>query len=416
MTVHDVAAQARRASEGAPLSLAGASGLCAVSCLFVLLLALFCGPPLSACSLCTSPLRKETLGQELERASLVVFGYAANPRLNTQAGALPGSGVTDFHVERVLKSEPATNGMVGGNNKSLTLERYLPVLDNKDPPRFLIFCNVVKGKLDPYAGRQTKSRAVIDYLEQAQGERAKGRTAALLYYARFLDHPEEVIAEDAFLELARSSDAEVGELGKRLDPARLRTLLQNPKLDANRISLYAFLLGNCGTREDADFLRKRALDAQGDEIRALDGVLGGYIALRPAEGWQLARDIVTSPRSSFLKKFAVLRTVRFFMGWQPVPTKPAMLAAYRLMIPDGEVADLAIEDLRRWKTWDLTPLVLAQYGKPTHAAPIAKRGILRYALTCSLPEARQFLDRLRGPDAELIRELAESLSGSPSCN
>ena len=349
-------------------------------------------------------MRKETLGQELDRANFIFYGYASNPRLNTQPGALPGSGATDFHVERVVKSDPAL-----GNSKVLTLERYLPVLNPADPPRFLVFCNVSQGKLDPYLGRQTKSSAVVDYLIHARDERARGKAAALLYYAKFLDHPDELIAEDAFLEFARSGDEEVGQVAKKLSPALFRTLLQNPKLDADRLSLFAFLLGNCGGAADADLLRKRIELAGADDLRALDGLLGGYIALRPTAGWKLARDILSNPHANFLKKFAALRTVRFYMGWQPSLAGAFMIPAYQLAIPDGEMADLAIEDLRRWKMWSLTTLILAQYGKPTHDAPIVKRGILRYALCCPLPEAQHFLDRVRGRDGELIRELAESL-------
>jgi hypothetical protein len=360
--------------------------------------------PASACSLCTSPLKKETLGQELDRAGLVFFGFAANPRLNTQAGALPGSGNTDFHVEKIIKRDPLI-----GDPKVLTLERYVPVLDPKDPPKFLIFCNVFKDKLDPYLGRQTKNLAVVEYLERAKKERALGKETALLYYAQFLDHPDDMIAEDAFLEFARSGDEEVGQVAKKLNPSRLRTLVQNPKLDADRISLFAFLLGNCGAASDADFLRKRIESAQGDDMRALDGLLGGYMAMRPKEGWKLARDILNDRHNNFLKKYAALRAVRFYMGWQPAASKASMLAAFQVVIPDGEMADLAMEDLRRWKQWDLTPLILAQYGKSTHEAPIVKRGILRYALCCPLPEAGSFLEKARGRDGDLIRELAESL-------
>jgi hypothetical protein len=246
-------------------------------------------------------------------------------------------------------------------------------------------------------------------LENAKPQRAIGREAALLYYSKFLDNPDELIAEDAFLEFARSSDQEVGQAAKKLSPARLRTLLQNPKLDPDRISLFAFLLGNCGDAADADFLRQRIDQAKGDDMRALDGLLGGYIALRPSEGWKLTRDILSNARHDFLKKYAALRAVRFYMGWQPQAMKTSMLAAYQLVIPDGEMADLATEDLRRWKLWDLTPLILAQYGKATHDAPIVKRGIVRYALSCPLPESQRFLERIRGKDGELIRELAESL-------
>src|SRR5205085_8277081 len=107
--------------------------------------------------------------------------------------------------------------------------------------------------------------------------RAKGKVAALGYYAKFLDHPDETIAEDAFLEFARSGDEEVGQAAKKLQPARLRALLQNSKIDPDRVSLFAFLLGCCGDAADAAFLKGRIEQARGDDLRALDGLLGGYI-------------------------------------------------------------------------------------------------------------------------------------------
>jgi hypothetical protein len=171
----------------------------------------------------------------------------------------------------------------------------------------------------------------------------------------------------------------------------------------------AFLLGNCGDAGDAALLKKRIDSAKGEDMRALDGLLGGLIALRGREGWKLTTAILGDPHAGFLKKYAALRTVRFYMGWQPTASKAAMLAAYTQVVADGEMADLAIEDLRRWKTWELTPLILSQYGKTTHEAPIVKRGIVRYALACPLPEAQGFVARIRGRDAELVRDIAESL-------
>lgn len=360
--------------------------------------------PVSACSFCPAPLNKESLGQELDRAKLIVFGYAANPRLNTEPGALPGSGKTDFHIEKVIKNDPFF-----GDRKVITIERYLPVLDPKNPPRFLIFCDVDKGKLDPYLGRQANSAAVVDYLDKARGERAKGKVPALRFYAQYLNHPDDLVAEDAFLEFARSKDEDVGQVAKTLDPALIRKLLQKPGLDADRISLFAFLLGSCGNQDDAVYLRQRIAKAKKEDLRALDGMLGGLIAIQPKEGWKLTQDILASHQEDFLKKFAALRTIRFYMGWKPEESRPKMLAAYKGSILDGEMADLAIEDLRRWKTWEHTTLILAQYGKATHAAPIVKRGILRYALRCPLPEAQRILDRLRSTEGELLQELTESL-------
>jgi len=74
-----------------------------------------------------------------------------------------------------------------------------------------------------------------------------------------------------------------------------------------------------------------------------------------------------------------------------------------------DMADMAIEDLRRWKWWDLTRHILAQYGKPTHAAPLVKNAILRYALTCPDADSAAFVKALRVSEPALVREVEESL-------
>src|SRR5438046_616729 len=110
---------------------------------FVCCAALTIGPPLvaqlHACSLCTPGQQRDTLGMEYERAPLVLYGQIANPRFNTQPGAAPGTGATDFHVAKTLKDTTDR-----GPWKDLVLPRYLPVLDAKNPPRMLFFCNVNK--------------------------------------------------------------------------------------------------------------------------------------------------------------------------------------------------------------------------------------------------------------------------------
>jgi hypothetical protein len=80
------------------------------------------------------------------------------------------------------------------------------------------------------------------------------------------------------------------------------------------------------------------------------------------------------------------------------------------MIQSGELADVAVGDLTRWKLWDHTKLILAQYGKPSHSAPIVRNALLRYALLCPQPEAKAFVDRLRQQEPKLVRELEEDLA------
>jgi len=358
-------------------------------------------PPALACSLCAGQ-NRQTLRQDLEQAKLVLYGTVANPRFLPQGA--PGAGVTEFRIARVIKDDPSLGGQ-----KVIELPRYVPVPDPRDPPKFVVFCDIVNGKLDPSRGRPVSSPAMLDYLEGAKTLQGKDRTQALLYFFRFLDHPDDTIANDAFLEFARSTDQEIGQVAKQVAAGPLRKLLQNPLTPAERLGMYAFLLGGCGGDQDADFLEKLIKQPSERIIVGLDGILSGYIHLRPKQGWDQAVVILADARKPFNERFSVVRMLKFYHSWKPAESRPEILRAFGVMIDDREFADLAIEDLRSWQMWDLTAQVVAQYGKQSHAAPIVRRAIVRYALCCPRPEAGQFVDTVRRQDAELVRDLEESL-------
>jgi hypothetical protein len=141
----------------------------------------------------------------------------------------------------------------------------------------------------------------------------------------------------------------------------------------------------------------------------MDGILGGYIQLQPRAGWDLLAAILGDARRPFTDRYAALKTIHFFHAWDPQATRREVLRGLAATLSQGDLADVPVEDLRRWQMWDLTSLVLAQFGKPTHAAPLVKRAIVRYALCCPRPESAQFVDRLRRQDPDLVAEVKESL-------
>src|SRR5258708_24846724 len=98
----------------------------------------------------------------MERGRVVLCGTLATPRFKNSPGAQPGAGLTDFHIARVLRSDPAL-----GDAKTLIIPQYLPVLDAKAPPKFVVLCKVTDGKLQPYSGPSIKSEAVLTYVDGA---------------------------------------------------------------------------------------------------------------------------------------------------------------------------------------------------------------------------------------------------------
>jgi hypothetical protein len=361
-------------------------------------------PVARACSLCSGGFNKQTLRQEAAQAKLVVYGTLSNPRLNAvnPAGVATGAA-TDLHVEQILKAHPILTG-----RKVITLSRWLPV-NPEAPPKFLVFCDIVNGQLDPYQGSPVKSPAVVEYLRGAMALAAADRAKQLEYFARFLGHADVDVATDAFLEFAKSTDAEVARAARQLEPASLRRLVADPQTPPERLSLFAYMLGACGRFADAELLGE-LLRRPDDRVRtSFGGILAGYVLLRPAEGWSLVRSILADPKRPFQERSGAVATLRFFQASHP-ETRPQVLKGLALILPQGDMADLAVEDLRRWQWWDLTTEVLAQFDRKSHESPLVRRSIVRYALSCPRPEATQFIAAVRQREPEMVKDVEESLA------
>ncbi len=359
--------------------------------------------PAPSCSICNN-LQAPTFREEARQsgARLILAGTLENPRLGPG-----GSGTTDLRVTDVLRKDDWLAG-----RKVVEVPRYLAVSDAKNPPRFLLFCDVFKDRLDPYRGVPVAGAATVDYVKKAMALDPADRAANLSFFFNYLENPDPEVARDAFLEFAKASDAEIARAAPKLSPDKLRGWLKSPQTPPERLNLYALLLGACGTPADADLLAAMLRDGSERSTAAFDGLLAGYIHLRPREGWQLAVDTLSDGKRSLPVRLAAVRTLRFFHGSRPTESRSNVLRAESAILRQGDLADMAVEDLRRWKVWDLTPDVLALYGRTGQPfdAPIMKRAIVRYALSCNgRDDARRFVADRRAAEPDLVRDVEESL-------
>jgi hypothetical protein len=347
--------------------------------------------------------RSKTLREDASLAKLILCGTLANSRLVVDKDGLSAGGTTDLEIKAVLKTDP----ILAGRNV-VELPRYVPT-DPKNPPKFIVFADVFNGRLDPYRGIPIQSPDLLDYVKGAMTLGGRDSTKALLYFFNYLDHRDPTIADDAFLEFAKAGDQEIGQLVGRLDAQRLRKWVQDPQTPSPRLNLYGFLLGACGEDRDTELLRFMVKSPNESHQAALSGLLSGYIYLRQKEGWELACAVLQEPRQPFARRVAVLGALRFYHAWRPRESGEPILRCLDVLINQPDMADLAIEDLRRWQMWDLTGNVLAQFAKESHSAPITRRAILRYGLSCPDPAARDFIASQRKLNAGLVADVEESL-------
>jgi hypothetical protein len=114
-----------------------------------------------------------------------------------------------------------------------------------------------------------------------------------------------------------------------------------------------------------------------------------------------------------LLRYAALRAARFFHDFRPdvVPANQ-VTAAVVTLLDQKDIADLAIEDLRKWSCWDVADRVLGLYGKESHSAPIIRRAIVRYALSCppaKSPKSAEFVAARKKEDPKWVEEVEELL-------
>jgi hypothetical protein len=356
-----------------------------------------------ACSLCPDKgALSPTFRQEaaLPMARLIVHGSIANPRAT---GGITGQ--TDFHIKTILRGEQFVKG-----KKVLVLPRFLPINDKANPPQYLLFCDIDGDRIDPYRGVLLKSEATVDYVKKSLALDSKEVVANLEFFFRHLDDPDPEVSRDAFSEFAKTSDADIARAAPRFQADKLRTWLLDPKTPPQRLGVYAVLLGACGKPDDIQLLRNLLDSKEERYLNAADGLLAGFLQQKPREGWEKVQEILSDGRKPLLLRLAVLRAVRFQYGAQPKESLPQVLKAMRTLLVQGDLADLAIEDLRRFGIWNLTPDILALYGRKGYDSPLLKRAIVRYALVCPATDlTKKFLDQRRQEDPEMVKEVEEGL-------
>lgn len=356
----------------------------------------------ACCPFC--PSQGRTLSAEVDQANFIVFGTLSNAVRDPNEF---GKGTTDLALELVVKDHEFLKG-----KKSITLPRYVPP-DPKNPRKFLVFCEIYKGELDPYRGEAVNGDSKIaEYLKGAIAVRDKEPVAKLNYFFKYLDSPEQDISQDAYAEFAIADYKDVSEVAAKLPAETIVKWLRDPNTPPSRFGLYGYMLGKCGNaKEHAPILREMLDDPKRKYSSGLDGMLYGYVLLDPKPAWKYLLGLIGDQESEFLTRYAVLRTLRVVWESKSSGIKPEeVMNAMLILLTQGDIADLPIEDLRRWQRWELTEKVLALYGQKGHNIPIVKRAIIRFALCApNDPKAAEFIKQRRAEDPERVKDIENLL-------
>jgi hypothetical protein len=367
---------------------------------FVVVVALisFLTAPTPACPFCS--MQGQTLTGEVAQASMVLYGSLANAKED-------GEGSTDLLIDVVVKPNE-----ILGKRKVLTLARYLtPATDAKY--KYLFFFDVFKGKIDPYRGMAVKADSDLPkYLHGALAVKDKQPNDRLRFFFDYLDNADPEISNDAYKEFGNADYKDYREMAAHLPADRIAGWLKSNATPSFRYGLYASMLGHCGKPEHSKVLLSLLQDAEKPATSGVDGMLAGYVMLKPKEGWKYVTSILSDSKKDFMFRYAALRAVCFFRDSRPdLVENRDIVSAISLLLAQPDIADLAVENLRKWHEWDLTDKVLALRDSPAFEQGIVRRSVLRFALSCKdkVAAANAYVEEQRKKDSQGVSDAEELL-------
>jgi hypothetical protein len=243
----------------------------------------------------------------------------------------------------------------------------------------------------------------------------KDSAERLRYFARYLEHDDTLIAEDAYQEFGHAPFDKVAEVADALDQARLRRWLAGENVPDYRKGLYGVALGLAKSAEDRkanEELARKLIDEQSEDfIAGFDGVLGGYLLLAADRGLKhLEERYLANPKSADGHVRHTLTALRFYYEYGREISRTRLREALGRLLDRPEFAAPAIVDLARWQDWGSLDRIAGLYGRKGYDAPGTKRAIVGYLLVCPGEPAAKHLDHLRRTDPKTVADAEKSIS------
>ncbi len=393
--------------------------------LATLAVVLACGVAL-ACPFCNA--QGTTLGAEFAGADMIVLATVESAIRDPEDASKNSS---TLKILKMLKPHPAFK-----DAKTLTVSRYITKGSKERDYQYILFCYVYSDPLDAaaatvastavftnyrnvtvdaYRGDDIPEKSKMpDYLEATQKLQNKPTIDRLAFYFENLESNELFISGDAYNEWGFAEYKDVRALAPKLPTDTILKWMRDPATLGSRLGLYALLIGHSGKKEYAAELRKLLDNPDGKYGAGLDGLLAGYTLLDPKAGWEYLLSLASDRKKDFLIRAAAMRSLRFFHDERPDIIKPEqILTAFKELLAQDDIADMAIDDLRKWRNFDLTDEIFRYAELESHSVGIVKRAMLKYALVAEAEnknaKAKAYVAKARGADAKRVAQAEELL-------
>jgi hypothetical protein len=336
------------------------------------------------------------------------FCGAVGPTLSQQREAAAVAVLAEFDASQGKRQVYRVHqSLIGAEHLPNTDSLEIPALEAAEHAGLLLL--LADGNAEDGLERlQWKSIPVNEtsyaYIAQAPSLRTPA-AERLRYFAKYLDHADPVIAEDAFREFGHAPYDAVAEVADLLPSEQFRAWLVDPNYPDSRKGFLGLALGLAKTESarnaNAEFLRGQIIKPASDFRSGFDGILGGYlIAGGPAALDLIEQRFLMNPEAADGDVRHAMQALRFYheYGRQIPPERLHEALSHLLARP--EFAASAIVDLARWQAWKTLDKVAPLYSNPTYAQPAIHRAIVNYLKVCPEARAADQLAMLRRQDPQ----------------
>ena len=225
----------------------------------------------------------------------------------------------------------------------------------------------------------------------------------LPYFARYLEHPEPLIADDAYLEFGHAPYDKVRLVAKDLPMEKIRLWVVDPNIPQFRKGFYGLALGLATNEKDRQanaLVLRKIIDTPASDFRqGFDGVLAGYlIAEEPTALTYIETRYLADPKSQAGDVRHVLAALRFYYEYGDHTQAKRLAAALAKLLARREFAAEVVTDLARWQHWQALDTVAALYTYDRDTTLAIRRAVVGYLIACPNQAADAALDKLRRGD------------------
>jgi hypothetical protein len=362
-----------------------------------------------ACPFCS--VESQTLSEETGSADAVVLARLIKEAPPTADDSFsyddPNAGMATFEIVEAVRGHELVAG---------TKEIKVVYFGEPDRAQMFLISGIGTEKID-WTTPLPLSSAGVDYVRKLASIPASGADR-LEFFQQYFEHPDALLAQDAYDEFARAPYSDIQALAPRMPHDKLVHWISDPQISPSRRRLYLTMLSACGTPADVPMLEsmiasdfqamkphlERAVQtamAMGaplatlawvdiidqDERRkklGLDALVACYLTLGgPAGLERIEERFLKNPHTEFTYVYSTIMALRFH-GEEPTSNIPRerLLASMRLLLDNPDFADQVIPDLARWEDWSVLDRLVEMF-KGSEKGGYVRQPVVTYLTVAS---------------------------------